>query len=238
MRTSEIGEYITIEDELEFPVFQYTLFLIEMDNVIFAIEAKHEMSEKIGKTDRQLVDSLKKGDLFAFDQLFSKYSKKLYYFANSYLDSKEDAEGLVQEVFLKIWEKRKELKEHLSFNAFLYTVAFNAIRKYFRKKTREKKYLEKYLENFDDTHNETAMDIEYNNLRELADIAIGKLPEKRKLIFLLSRREGFTNEEIANRLHISKNTVENQMTQALKFLREKIGKETLLSILFYYLFIC
>ncbi|MEN8228870.1 MAG: sigma factor [Bacteroidota bacterium] len=58
-------------------------------------------------TDQQLVKSLKKGDLFAFDQLFTKYSKKLYNFAKGYLDSKEDAEGLVQDVFLKIWEKRK-----------------------------------------------------------------------------------------------------------------------------------
>lgn len=195
------------------------------------------MSEETRNTDRLLVESLKKGDLFAFDQLFTKYSQKLYYFAKSYLDSKEDAEGLVQDVFLKIWEKRRELKEHLSFNAYLYTVTFNAIRKYFRKKTREKKYLDNYLENFDGTHNETAMDIEYNNLRELADKAIEKLPEKRKMVFLLSRHEGLNNEEIANRLQISKNTVENQMTQALKFLREKLGKETILSILFYYLFI-
>ncbi len=89
--------------------------------------------------DYELVKSLKKGDLFAFDQLFSKYSKKLYYFAKGYLGSKEDAEGLVQEVFLLVWDKRKELKEHLSFNAFLYTVTYNAIRKYFRKKAREKK---------------------------------------------------------------------------------------------------
>ena len=80
------------------------------------------MSEEFSNTDQKLVESLKKGDWFAFDQLFAKYSKKLYYFAKNYLDSKEDAEGLVQEVFLKIWEKRKELKEHLSFNAYIYTI--------------------------------------------------------------------------------------------------------------------
>lgn len=195
------------------------------------------MKKKSRDTDQQLLKSLRKGDLFAFDQLFAKYSKKLYYFAKGYLDSKEDAEGLVQEVFIKIWEKRKELKEHLSFNAYLYTITFNAIRKFFRKKAREKKYLESYLENFDGTHNEPAMDIEYKSLRELADKAIEKLPKRRKEIFILSRNEGLSNEEIASRLHISKNTVENQMTQALKFLREQLGKETILSILFYYLFI-
>jgi RNA polymerase sigma-70 factor (ECF subfamily) len=193
--------------------------------------------EQEKNTDYKLVKSLKKGDLFAFDQLFSKYSKKLYYFAKGYLGSKEDAEGLVQEVFLLVWNKRKELKEHLSFNAFLYTVTYNAIRKYFRKKAREKKYLDKFLEDYDGKHNKTVADIEYNNLQELANKAIEKLPEKRKLIFKLSRHEGLSNMEIAKRLDISKKTVENQIHSALKFLREQFGKETLFTLLFYYLFI-
>ena len=187
--------------------------------------------------DFKLVKSLKKGDLFAFDQLFSKYSKKLYYFAKGYLGSKEDAEGLVQEVFLMVWNKRKELKEHLSFNAFLYTVTYNAIRKYFRKKAREKKYLDKVREDYDGKYNKTVADIEYNNLLELANKAIEELPEKRKLIFQLSRHKGLSNMEIAKRLDISKKTVENQIHSALKFLREQFGKETLFTLLFYYLFI-
>jgi len=187
--------------------------------------------------DYKLVKSLKKGDLFAFDQLFLKYSKKLYYFAKGYLGSKEDAEGLVQEVFLLVWDKRKELKEHLSFNAFLYTVTYNAIRKYFRKKARAKKYLDKYLEDYDGTHNKMIADIEYNNLLELANKAIEELPEKRKLIFQLSRHKGLSNMEIAKRLDISKKTVENQIHSALKFLREQFEKETLFTLLFYYLFI-
>ena len=166
-----------------------------------------------------------------------RYSKKLYYFAKGYLGSKEDAEGLIQEVFLIVWNKRKELKEHLSFNAFLYTVTYNSIRKYFRKKAREKKYLDRFLVDYDGKYNKTVADIEYNNLLELANEAIEKLPEKRKLIFQLSRHKGLSNMEIAKRLDISKKTVENQIHSALKFLREQFGKETLLTILFYWLFI-
>ena len=188
-------------------------------------------------TDYKLVKSLKKGDLFSFDQLFLKYSKKLYYFAKGYLGSKEDAEGLVQEVFLMVWNKRKELKEHLSFNAFLYTVTYNAIRKYFRKKAREKKYLDKFLEDYEGQYNKTVTDIEYNNLLELAKIEIEKLPEKRKVIFELSRNEGLSNVEISKHLDISKKTVENQITSALKFLREQFEKETLLTLLLYWFFI-
>ncbi len=188
-------------------------------------------------TDYELVKSLKKGDLFAFDKLYSKYSKKLYYFTKGYLGSKEDAEGLVQQVFLLIWNKRKELKEDLSFNAFIFTVTYNAIRKYFRKKAREKKYLDKFLEDYDGQYNKMFADIEYHNLQELAKIEIEKLPEKRKLIFELSRNEGLTNIEISKRLDISKKTVENQIYSALKFLREQFEKETILTLLLYWLFI-
>ncbi len=144
---------------------------------------------------------------------------------------------MVQEVFLIIWKQRKELKTHLSFNSYLYTITYNAIRKHFRKKIREKKYLNKFLEDFDEKHNTTAISIEYNNLNELVNKAIDKLPEKRKLILWLSRYEELTNEEIAKQLHISKKTVENQIHQALKLIRNQLGKETLFTILFYFLFI-
>ena len=101
----------------------------------------------------------------------------------------------------------------------------------------KKKHLDTYFENFEESQNETVLNIEYNNLLELANKAIDKLPEKRKIIFMLSRHKGLSNAEIANRLQISIKTVENQMTQALKFLREHLGQDTLLPILFYSLFI-
>ena len=184
------------------------------------------MKEKQRNIDAQLVRALKKGDLYAFDQLFEKYNKKLYYFAKGYLGSNEDAEGLVQEVFIKIWESRKELKEYLSFNGFLFTITYNAILKHFRKKSREKKHLDKFLTDFIDETNGTSAEVEYNNLLELANNAIETLPEKRKRVFKLSRHEGLTNLEIARQLRISKRTVENHIQQVLKFLREQLGKET------------
>jgi len=187
--------------------------------------------------DRLLVDALKKGDIDAFDQLFTRYNKKLYYFAKGYLDSKEDAEGLVQEVFIKIWEKREDINEYLSFNSFIFTITYNAILKYFRKKSREKKYMERYLAGFSEKDHKTISEIEYNNLLELTKKAIDKLPEKRKLVFELSRFEGLSNKEISKRLHISKRTVDAHIYNALKFLKEQLGKGTLLTLLFFYLFV-
>lgn len=195
------------------------------------------MPEKNIHIDQPLVKALKKGDLNAFEELFFKYNKKLYYFAKGYLGSNEDAEGLVQEVFIKIWEKREDIKEYLSFNSYIFTITYKAILKHFRTKSREKKYLDQFLSDFRDESNETSIRVEYNNLLELANIAIEKLPAKRKLVYKLSRMEGLTNQEISQQLQISKRTVETHIQHALKFLRETINKDSLSVLLFFCLFI-
>ena len=100
--------------------------------------------------DAKLVESLKKGDVNAFNDLFAKYNKRLNYFAKGYLHSKEDTEGLVQEVFIKVWENPKELKQDLSFSAFLFTIAYNAILNHYKKKSREKKFHDQIVTEYTD----------------------------------------------------------------------------------------
>ena len=95
--------------------------------------------------DFELVRSLQKGDVRAFDRLFAKYGGKLFYLAKGYLGSREEAEGLVQEVFIKVWENRKNIKEHLSFRSYLFTITYNLIRKFFRAKYRKQEFLEEFL---------------------------------------------------------------------------------------------
>ncbi len=195
------------------------------------------MPGKNKNIDQQLVKALRKGNIDAFEELFFKYNKKLYYFARGYLGSNEDAEGLVQEVFIKIWERRDDLKEYLSFNSYIFTIAYKTILKHFRKKCREKKYMDQFLSDFIDESNNTSVEVEYNNLLELTNKAIEKLPEKRKRVFKLSRVEGLSNLEIAEELHISKRTVETHLQHAVKFLRETLDNDSLLILVFIFLFI-
>ena len=89
------------------------------------------MSE--GKNDRELIKLLQKGNVEAFDSLFEVYSSKLFGFAVKYFKNEADAEELVQEVFVKVWENRQTLKSELSFKSYLFTIALNQIRKYFNK---------------------------------------------------------------------------------------------------------
>jgi RNA polymerase sigma-70 factor (family 1) len=193
------------------------------------------MHDSTSKDESLLVQSLIKGNLLAFNTLYKTYSRRLYRFALGYLKSKDEAEELVQEVFTVIWEKRKDLKEELSFKSFLFTIAFNMIRNHFRSKA----YLAEYLKSeiSDDLDMQTSQKIIYDSLYKYIAELVNQLPERRKEIFIKSRFNGLSIAEIAEEMHITHKTVENQLTVALKFIRTNLKRENITSILFFFLFI-
>ena len=187
------------------------------------------------KTDKEYVECLKKEDFTAFDALFRKYSLSLYAFALSLTKNSFAAEEITQLVFLKVWEKREQIKEHLSFKSFLFSVAYHETISWLRKEKSEKMRVSEFGRITGFQTNETEQDVEFRNIEGIANQLIQKMPEKRKEIFMLSREQGFSNKEIAGKLGISVKTVENQMTSALKYLREKLGRREILGLLFYFL---
>lgn len=193
------------------------------------------MQDRTIKNESLLVRNLSKGNLLAFNTLYNEYSGRLYRFAYGYLKSEPEAEELVQEVFTIIWEKRADLKEELSFKSFLFTIAFNIIRKHFRTKA----YLSDYLkaEISDDLDMQTSHKITYDSLYQYINELVNQLPGRRKEIFIKSRFEGLSIKEIAEKLKISHKTVENQLTDALKFIRTNLNRENIPVILFFILFI-
>ena len=193
------------------------------------------MQHQALKDESLLVRNLSKGNLLAFNTLYKEYSGRLYRFALGYLKSEPEAEELVQEVFTKIWEKRTELKEELSFKSFLFTIAFNIIRKHFRTKA----YMSDYFKTGigDDLDMQTTQKITCDSLHQYITELVNKLPERRKEIFIKSRFDGLSIKEIAEELNISHKTVENQLTDALKFIRTNLNRESIPIILFFILFI-
>ena len=193
------------------------------------------MQVRIIENESHLVRNLSRGNLLAFNTLYKEFSGRLYRFAVGYLKSETEAEELVQEVFTIIWEKRADLKEELSFKSFLFTIAFNIIRKHFRTKSYFAEYFKSELN--PDLDMQTTQKITYNSLYQYITELVNKLPERRKEIFIKSRFQGLTIKEIAEEMKISHKTVENQLTDALKFLRTNLNRESISRILFLFLFL-
>jgi len=190
------------------------------------------------KSNKELVKLLKNGDMRAFDVIYEKYSRKLYGFVLRYLKQEADAEEIVQEVFFKIWKSRSGIDIYSSFESFLFTIAYNSTISLLRKRANEKNYLE-YLQQrqqIDQASNQVD-EIQYNELNEQVETLLNELTPRQKEIFRLSRHQGLSHEEIANKLNISVNTVKNHLVAALSFLKSNLDNGFIINLLFINLFL-
>ena len=182
------------------------------------------------KTDTELVALLVLDNDAAFRELYVRYKNKLYYFVFHLLKSKEETNDIVQEIFIRIWESRSFINPDLSFSSFLYTMARNRILNYFRdididEKVKEILATQKAKE-------EEAIDsqIIYTEYQEILRNAISRLPPQRQKIFNMSRIENMSHKEIAAQLGISVNTVQEHISEELKFIKTYINKNAYKSI--------
>ncbi len=169
----------------------------------------------------------------AFELLFKLYFDKLLHLAKYYLNSTEDAEEIVQDVFIKLWERRKKITE--LNNSYLFTMTKNACLDYLK---HQAVVLKKSKELFDSQladplrfiQNETASYILEKELDQKIQESIAALPTKQREVFIKSRVNGKKNLEIAQELQISKRTVDTHITLALKAMRIQL-KEFLMVML-------
>lgn len=187
---------------------------------------------------QELLTRLKNGDMLAFDQVYERYCHKLFSFVSKIVKDEAEAEDIVQEVFVKIWESREKLGDYKLLNSYIFTIAYNSSVSIIRRRIVDKKYIE-HLKNSSIIHSapETVTEFEFNELNKHTQKLIDGLPERQKQIFLLHREKGLSYAEIAVQLGISKNTVEVHMVRALKYLRENIDNSLLVNVLFVCLFL-
>lgn len=187
-------------------------------------------------TDNELIEKLRIGDVEAFDRVYQRYAGKLYAFSLKYLKSKEEAEELVQSVFLKVWENQKKLKKETSFKSYLFTIAYNEICNLFRRRKYQQNFIAKIGTGNSEASGETEDQIDFQFVLEEVDQIIARLPEKQKTIFLKSRQEGKSTKEIADELGLSPGTVDNYISESLKFIRSNLKDKHFSILLFISLF--
>ena len=189
--------------------------------------------EKLLHTEKELIEKLNKGDTFAFEVLFYKYRNKIKGFAKKMVPSQIDPEEIVQEVFVKVWLKKETINPDKDFQMYLFSIAKNLVLDHIKSAVNRKLYFvdEHFQKDLLDEDGLDAATIE-NSEEKLLSL-IEKIPERRREIFRLSRFEGMSYKQIAERLDISENTVDSQIRHALDFLRKEFRKIALLAFLYF-----
>lgn len=174
--------------------------------------------------DENILRRVTEGDQVAFTELYNYYKTPALRFSISLLKDEEEAENLIQDVFLKIWIKREQIKPDHNFSSYLFTCLRNMAFDYFKKVEKSELLRRQFMEGM----MLAGEDEKEENERRLSLVqhAVDSLSVKRKLILKLNIEEGKSYQEIAEFLRISKNTVKNQLVKAKQILREKMEVAT------------
>ena len=173
-------------------------------------------------TDEELIQLLQIDDRKAFEIIYRSYWERLYAVAYNRLNSKENAEGLIQEIFTELWEKRSRLHIHKSLASFLFTALKYKIFNLYASQSVRRRYINENKKLVTEYCNETEEWLSFEELYGLIESEVSKLPEKCNLVFRLNQK-GQTSGEIAEHLGVSKRTVEGHLDQARKKLRVRLS---------------
>src|SRR5690606_28645294 len=166
--------------------------------------------------------------------LFDRFHGKIYQFAFNFLKNKEQSEEIVQHTFLNFWLNRSKLDPDRPIAPYLFTIARRMLTDAWRKAAASSRFREYIQQRMELVTNETEERILSDELANITRDALNKLSEQQHQVFTLSRQEGLSYEEIAERLHISKHTVKYHLINALKIIKAHFHKH---DIIFFLLFL-
>ncbi|MDR1369822.1 MAG: RNA polymerase sigma-70 factor [Dysgonamonadaceae bacterium] len=172
-----------------------------------------------------ILRKIRVGDIKAFEALFREYYEALCRYGLTFVDTTDEAEEIVQELFYKIWKNREHLEISFSLKAYLYGAVRNNALQYLEHLQVRQNYAEHFAKQDKTGILSPDEELEYKELNEKIDSLLNELPERRREIFILSRFEGLKYSEIAERFDLSIKTIEAEMTKAFKELR-KLKNET------------
>jgi RNA polymerase sigma-70 factor (ECF subfamily) len=174
--------------------------------------------------EKLLIQQVAAGNEDAFARLFNAYRDKLFAFIYRMTGSKEIAEDIVQDVFLKIWIQREKLIGIDNFNAFLFRMSQNHAINHIRRMAKETLVLTQTHRQINRSSPAVDEQVDFNNIQKSLAEIVANLPPRQKAVYQLGREQHLKQEEIAHQLSISVSTVKNHMTQALHAVREGLRK--------------
>jgi RNA polymerase sigma-70 factor (ECF subfamily) len=187
--------------------------------------------------EKTLLTNLAAGDEQSFNTLFEMYRDKLFHYLVKITKSPQVAEEMVTDIFVKLWVGRKLMNQVENVDGFLHKVAFNKAIDFLRTASRHARLQQAYIDRIEKIPEKLADEIIIDKeSMQLLREAIGQLPPQRKLIYTLSREQGLTHDQIADALHLSRNTIKNSIMAATKsikgFLQDNHADKGAISLLF------
>jgi RNA polymerase sigma-70 factor (ECF subfamily) len=184
----------------------------------------------------RIIASLANDNEAPMEELFNYYYPRLINFSRKFLKIEEGVDDIMQEVFVKIWQNRKKINSEATFNSYIFTITRNLLLNELRSRLNNEKTRDEIRTHSLAQEYSSLDEIEYRDVKEKVDQLINKLPERQKEIFNLSRTEGLSHKEIAEKLGINTKTVEYHITLAVKYLKDNLKSMGVLSVLYFYLF--
>lgn len=180
-------------------------------------------SNKSRRIEMQWVESVRQGDIQAFKKIFEKYYEQLCAVASDFIGSVDIGKDVVQEVFCGIWERRETWGIEGPLKPYLYRSVCNRSISYIKQEKSHREAMERYTLSMATSNITGLFEDDADDLTNEIWKTIRKLPKRRYLIFVLHKVHGLTYKEIAESMDISVKTVDNQMWQALKYLRDELN---------------
>lgn len=170
--------------------------------------------------EQELLVKLQSGDHAAFGRIYSIYSRRIYLNTLKLVKDEDEAQEILQDVFIRIWNARETIDPSRPFSSFLFSIARNLIRDFFRKAARDTKMRHFLAERGSELYDHIESALDHKETSEMLQRAIDALPQQRKMVFTLCKIEGKSYEEVAAIMGISVSTVGNQLTKATKTVRQ------------------
>ena len=176
------------------------------------------------QSEHILIAGLKKGSKEAFDEIYRRYAGRLLAYCVQYTKCREDAEEIVQDVFVALWTNRQNIRQEESLQSLLFTISKHRVINAYRSTLNSPVY-EDYVKYQNElSAGEDHHRMEYEQYVAIVRDAIRRLPSTQQRVITLSRFAQLSNKEIAERLSLSEQTVKNQLSIGLKTLRELLAK--------------
>ena len=176
-------------------------------------------------------------DKQALEKLYDFYYPRLYSFSKKILKIEDGIDDILQEIFLKIWQNRKKIKQAQTFDSFIFTITKNLLLNELRSYLADQRRRQLIFERSVSEEYQLLEQIEYSELQKQIEQIISSLPPQQREVYQMSRTEGLSHKEIAQKLNISTKTVEYHISQSIKTLKKRLQQTGVLSLLYFYLFL-